>query len=193
VNAVATDGAGPHPRIVVVGLGNLLLADDGIGILVARALEERLRGTEVRVAETSWGGMRFLDLLAGFDKAVIIDAIQWQHGPAGSIYRLSPAEAIPTVRAVSYHDMSLGTALKLGAALGMHLPGEVVFFAVEVEDTRTFRESCAPAAMAAVPEVVRRIEAQLREWEVLSVGEGGRGVSAATACTAPSSRHPSRC
>ena len=153
-----------HQRTVVVGLGNPLLSDDGVGVLAARLLAERLAGAPVSVEESSWGGMRFLDLLAGFEHAIIIDAIQWRHGPPGTVYRLSPDEAVPTVRAVSFHDISLGTALALGTRLGIPLPAEIVFLAVEAGDILTVAEACSPEVSAALPEVVRQVEAQLAAW-----------------------------
>jgi len=151
-------------RTVVVGLGNPLLSDDGVGVLAARLLAERLAGAPVSIEESSWGGMRFLDLLAGFERAIIIDAIQWRRGPVGTVYRLSPDEAVPTVRAVSFHDISLGTALALGSRLGIPLPAEIVFLAVEAGDILTVSEECSPAISAALPEVVRQVEAQLSAW-----------------------------
>jgi hydrogenase maturation protease len=152
---------------VVVGLGNPVLADDGVGIAVARALAPRLTGSGIAVTESSWGGMRFLDLLAGFDRAVLVDAIQWRRGPVGTVYCLTPEEAIPTVRASGYHDISLGQALALGAKLDIPLPRSVVVFAVEVADATTVREGLSPAVAAAVPEVIEDIEDLLAEWGAL--------------------------
>ena len=152
------------PRTVVVGLGNPLLADDGVGVYAARLLAERLAGAPVTVEESSWGGMRFLDLLAGYERAIIIDAIQWRRGPVGAVYRLSPDDPIPTVRAVSFHDISLGTALALGRKLGIPLPTEIVFLAVEAGDTQSVSERCSPEVEAALPEVVRGVLDQLADW-----------------------------
>jgi hydrogenase maturation protease len=157
----------PAPKVVIVGLGNPVLRDDAVGVLAARVLAERLAGTPVEVRESSWGGLRFLDLLAGFERAIIIDAIEWRHGPPGTVYRLSPDQAIPTLRAAGYHDISLGSALDFGRAVGLPLPGEIVFFAVEASDTRTFDERPTPAVEAAVPEVVSRVEAQLVRWRAI--------------------------
>jgi len=156
-------------RVVIVGLGNPLLSDDAVGVRAAEILAERLAASRVDVVQSAWGGMRFVDLLAGYDRAVIIDAIEWRRGPPGSIYRLTPDQAIPTLRAVSYHDVSLGTALALGRTLDIPLPAEVVFFAVEALETRTFGENLTPAVQAALPELVRRVEAQLMQWKVLGV------------------------
>lgn len=160
---------------VVLGLGNPVLADDGVGIAVARELAPRLAGAGVTVAESSWGGMRFLDLLTGFDRAVLVDAIQWRHGPVGTVYCLTPEEAIPTVRAVGYHDVSLGQALQLGARLGIPLPKAIVVFAVEVANTTTVHEGLSPPVAAAVPEVIREIEDLLAEWGAVEGSDLTRG------------------
>jgi hydrogenase maturation protease len=164
-------------RIVVVGLGNPILTDDAVGIRVAELLAPRLAGSGVDVIQSSWGGMRFIDLLAGYDRAIIVDAIEWGRGPPGTVYRLTAAEAIPTMRAVSFHDLNLRMALALGRSLDIPLPAETVFFAVEAHETRAFGESLTPAVEAALPEVVRRVEAQLMQWNV----RGG------TPCTKPAS------
>lgn len=157
-------------RVVIVGLGNPLLTDDAIGVRAAEVLAQRLaRNPAVDVVQSAWGGLRFVDLLAGYDRAIIVDAIEWQRGPVGTVYRLTTDEAIPTLRAVSYHDVSLGTALALGRTLDIPLPSEVVFFAVEAAETRSFGEQLTPAVQAALPELVRRVEAQLMQWNVLGV------------------------
>ncbi len=170
----------PTERVVIVGLGNPLLTDDAIGVRAAERLATRLAGTGVDVVQSAWGGMRFVDLLAGYDRAIIVDAIEWRRGPPGTIYRLTPDEAIPTLRAVSYHDVSLGTALALGRTLDIPLPAETVFFAVEAQETRTFGEQLTPAVEAALPELVARVEAQLMQWKVLGVPTCTKQVSLST-------------
>ena len=154
---------------MVIGLGNPLLTDDAVGVRAAELLSERLKGTAVDVVQSAWGGMRFVDLLAGYHRAIIVDAIEWRRGPPGTIYRLTPDQAIPTLRAVSYHDVSLGTAMALGRTLDIQLPEEIVFFAVEALETRTFGESLTPAVQAALPDLVQRVEAQLMQWKVVGV------------------------
>ena len=173
-------GGGSDERVVIVGLGNPLLTDDAVGVRAAEALAERLAGTGVDVVQSAWGGMRFVDLLAGYDRAVIVDAIEWRRGPPGTIYRLTPDQAIPTLRAVSYHDVSLGTALALGRTLDIPLPSEIVFFAVEALEARTFGEHLSPAVEAALPDLVRRVEAQLMQWKVLGVPECTKQASLST-------------
>ena len=148
-------------KTLILGLGNPILSDDGVGICVAEELKDRLNQPEVTVMEVSVAGLDFLDLLAGYDRAFIIDAIQTREGKAGQIYWLEP-EAFDTTRhAVTPHDISFATALELGNRLGLILPQQIVIFAIEVEDVSSFSEECTPKVMAAIPGCVRMVVQEL--------------------------------
>jgi hydrogenase maturation protease len=143
-------------KTLVLGLGNPILADDGVGPHVAEELKGRL-GQEVTVEEASLAGLNLLDLLVGYDRAIIIDAIKTPGGKAGRIYRLD-LEAFPATRhAASPHDVNLATALELGRRLGLALPRRIDILAVEVADTDRFREGCTPEVAAAIPACVGMI------------------------------------
>ena len=79
-------------RTLVLGLGNPILSDDSVGFRVAQLLRSRLDQREVTVLETGVAGLNLLDLLVGYDKAVIIDAIQTVEGKAGDVYHLDPRD-----------------------------------------------------------------------------------------------------
>jgi len=150
-------------KILVVGLGNPLLTDDGVGIHVVRALEGR-RGQDprgVEVAELSLGGLRLLDEMVGYDKVILVDAIRTPQGQVGRVYRLSPHDLHAGLHTGSSHDLSLEAALALGRRLGMQLPSQIVIFAVEVEDIFTFGQECTPRVREAIPRVVEAVLAEL--------------------------------
>ena len=84
-------------KTLVLGLGNPILSDDGIGCHVAKFLKDRLKEPGVDVMEASLAGLDFLDLLTAYDRAIIIDAIQTGEGTAGQIYRMEP-EALADTR-----------------------------------------------------------------------------------------------
>ena len=67
-------------KTLVVGLGNPILTDDGVGIYVARAAAERCQRDNVTFAEASVGGMRLLDVLKGYERVIMVDAIQTRDG-----------------------------------------------------------------------------------------------------------------
>ena len=135
---------------LVLGLGNPVLSDDSVGIKVTQALRGRVR-PEVTVVESSVGGLDFLDLLAGYDKAIIVDAIQTENGKPGQIRRLEP-EALKATRHVNNpHDLDFPTAIELGKKLNLSMPEDITIFGIEVQEVMTLSEDCTPEVEQAIP------------------------------------------
>ncbi len=148
-------------KTLVLGLGNPILSDDGVGLRVAEEVESRVDQRDITVVDTSLSGLSLLDVLAGYDKAIIIDAVQTVEGKPGQIYRLDPEALDFTRHAASPHDVNFATALELGKRLGLALPPEIVIFAVEVADASTFSEECTPEVKGAIPVCVEMIIQEL--------------------------------
>jgi hydrogenase maturation protease len=148
-------------KTLVLGLGNPILADDGVGPRVARELEGKL-DREATVMEASLAGLDILDLLAGYDRAIIIDAIQTIGGRAGRIYRIDPEAFDATRHTASPHDVNFATALELGKKLGLALPSRIDIFAIEVADASHFSEECTPEVTEAIPLCAEMIIHELR-------------------------------
>ena len=149
-------------KTIILGLGNPILSDDGVGNRIAQELEDKVaQRQDVTVMETSLSGLSLIDLLAGYDKAIIVDAIQTKEGRAGQIYRLSPDAFNNTRHASSPHDVNFATALELGSKLGMAMPKHIVVYAVEVTDITTFSEEFTPKVKQAIPECIKRIIKEL--------------------------------
>ena len=86
----------------------------GWGCGVVAELKPLLAGRpDIEVDEDYWGGLRLMERMVGFDRAVVIDAI-CTDAPPGTIHRLTP-NAIPTQKSNSAHDMTLPTAWPWGA------------------------------------------------------------------------------
>jgi hydrogenase maturation protease len=142
-------------KTLILGMGNLLLSDDGVGLCVAAELKNKLDQQETTVMETDTAGLSLLDLLVGYDRAIIIDAIQTVGGKVGQIYRLDPAAFDATRHTASPHDVNFAAALELGNKLGLTLPQQIIIFAIEVADVSTFSEECTPAVKQAIPICVK--------------------------------------
>jgi hydrogenase maturation protease len=144
-------------RTLVLGLGNPILSDDGVGCHVALSIKEKLKGPDIDVMEASIAGLDFLDLLARYDRTIIIDAIQTRDGTPGQIYQLEPEMLSNTCHASTPHDVNFATAIELGKQLGLPLPPQITIFAVEVRDVTSFGEACTPEVAAAIPECVKMV------------------------------------
>jgi hydrogenase maturation protease len=154
---------------IVVGLGNPILTDDGVGVKVAYEVEARLAGDvpdNLTITEASVGGLRLMELLAGYDRAIIIDAIQTNNGhQPGTYYTLNLDDLrniSPTQHSASAHDTTLVTALDMGRRMGLALPTKVSIYAVEVENILEFNEEPTHNVAEAIPIVAEAVIKELK-------------------------------
>lgn len=151
-------------KTLVLGLGNPLLRDDAVGLQVARRLKPLLaESPQVEVDEDYRGGLRLMERLIGFDRAIIVDAICSGANP-GTLHRLGP-DGIPTQHSASAHDANLRTALDLGRRAGAQLPPDdgITLIGIEASDVLSFEECLTPSVEAAIPGAVRLILDELQE------------------------------
>lgn len=150
---------------VIIGMGNPLLSDDGVGIAVARAVAERLRRSmELTVTELHTGGIRLMEAMAGFKRAVVVDAMLKGEAP-GAVQRFDPKDFVTTRNTFSSHDTDFITAYDLGRMVGVPLPEQVSFWGIEAREFDLFGERFTAEVAAAVSGAVDRIVAEITEWE----------------------------
>lgn len=162
-------------KTIILGLGNTILSDDGVGIYVARELKDiisksqtldclaAIRGDNISFLEASVGGFNFIDILSGFDRAVIIDAIHSKNNIPGEFYELDPASLKPTARISSLHGIDFATATDLAKKMGVDFPGEIKIYVMEVKDEFTFGEECTPEVEAEIKPMATRVYLQLKK------------------------------
>lgn len=149
---------------LVLGLGNPILGDDGVGWRIADEVEQRLgRACGVEIDRSSAGGLSLMERMVGYRRVVIADAIR-SGGAAGDVL-VFPLEDLSDPGAghtASAHDATLQTALELGRAAGAELPRTIDVVAVEAPDAFTFSEALTPAVEAAIPRAADRVLEALR-------------------------------
>lgn len=150
-------------KTLVLGLGNELISDDGLGLLAVRRLKEE-NGTSAEIIECGLCGMALLDILVGFDRAIIVDAVKTGRGEPGTIYELN-AEDLGPVFAPSPHYSGLPELLDTATQLGLDFPSEFKIFAMEVADPYTIGGGLTEPVAGALENLVDKIRTQLERWE----------------------------
>ena len=145
-------------RTIVVGLGNPIMGDDGIG---AR-LVDRLKGDFPawifeKVIAVGW---ELLDLCADFDRLVILDAMKIGE-PTGTVRRFPDFKAGATLHLAASHGLDLFTSVELGKILYPHFPAEVVVYGIEVENPFDFHEGFTPVVKEKLEDIVEAIKKEL--------------------------------
>ncbi len=124
----------PRKDTVVIGLGNLLLSDEGIGIHLIRKLSEHQdKFPSVEFIDAGTGGMNVLHLIANRKKAVIIDCVKMGKKP-GTIKRFEPTDVQTTKKMMhfSLHEADILRIIELSRQLG-ECPDKIVIFGIEPE------------------------------------------------------------
>jgi hydrogenase maturation protease len=146
---------------VVIGVGNPAIADDAIGIEVARWLKKNLAGYPgITVSEVYNGGLELMEAMAGFDKAVLVDAIVTGSAP-GTIHRVTLDEVATCRNTSTTHNGSISIALEFGRISGVKIPETIHVWAVEAGDVTTFREGLTAEVQEAIPIVAAEILQEL--------------------------------
>ncbi len=140
---------------LILGIGNLILTDDGVGIKIAQRLKEER--PELEVVETGEAGLTLLDLIVGYDRLIIIDSIKTGQGKPGQVYKLELEDLKPAMDFSSSHGIDIATAFKLGQSLGYRMPKSVSIYAVEMKDNTTFGERCTEEVEERIPFIVQQI------------------------------------
>ena len=148
---------------LVLGLGNDFAGDDAVGVLVARALLLEFEDV-ADVVESASAGLALLEVLAGYDRAVIVDSVVTGRVPAGTITEMGLDE-VGRVVAPSVHQAGLPKLAAVAARLGLTFPSTARVLAVEVVDPYTLGAGLSPPVADAVEELVRRVREQVRAWE----------------------------
>lgn len=153
-------------RTLVIGLGNPILGDDGVGWRVVDALRQLPAGLEdsVELDCHTDGGLGLMERLIGYERAIVVDALQLGRGPVGSV-TCQPLDALPDPcggHLTSAHTTSLTVALAMGRQLGAALPSQVIVIGIEAPQTFEFGEALSPAVARAVPIAAGCVVRQLR-------------------------------
>jgi len=140
---------------LVLGIGNPILTDDGVGIKVAQKLKEG--NPELEVIETGETGIALLDFIVGRDKLIIIDSIKTNKGNPGDLYKLDLEDLRPSKDLSSSHGIGIATAFELGKELGYKMPEHIGIYAVGIKDNSTFGEDCTQEVKAKIPFITLQI------------------------------------
>ncbi len=149
-------------KTLVLGIGNDILGDDAVGIHIAREIAGKIKSPEIDVKETGATGLNLLDVISGYDKLFVIDAILSNQFNIGQINRLELKDLEPS-NSITPHEAGLRTTIELGNQLFPgQMPREVIIYGVQIENVEKITVEMTPTVKAAIPEVVKRVMAELK-------------------------------
>lgn len=140
-------------KTLIIGLGNPILGDDGVGWKVAAEVQRRLMDqSSCEFDYLSTGGLSLMERMVGYPRVILIDAFESQLYPPGMIHFYSIDELPKPIlgHLNSSHDTSLQIALSVGRNLGAELPEEIYIFGIEAKVTYDFSDKLTSEVEAAI-------------------------------------------
>jgi hydrogenase maturation protease len=150
-------------KTIIIGLGNPILGDDGVGWKVAQEVEQRLTNYHLPITTAclSLAGLALMEQMIGYERVILIDSLNTGQHAQGEIVTFT-LDSLPDLtygHSASAHDLSLTNALKMGRQMGADLPSDenVTIIAIEAAHVYDFTEELSPAIAEAVPRAVEMV------------------------------------
>src|SRR5664280_2938929 len=156
-------------KTLLIGLGNPILGDDGVGWVVAEQVRSALSHPAagipdpqtVEVDTASLGGLSLMERLTGYERVILVDAIFTGTQPVGAVsqFLLDDLPDLSACHSASAHDTSLRNALHVGREMDILLPTDenVTVITIEAEAVYDFSQELSPAVAAAVPLATKKV------------------------------------
>jgi hydrogenase maturation protease len=169
-------------QTLVLGVGNPILTDDGVGIRAAELLSTQIKPRPDMVIDTAvLGGLALMEAMLGYERVILIDALLDPGGRPGTIRRMTLDELrarTPTEHSASPHDTGIVTALDLAAQMGLPVPVEVVIYAVTVDNVKDFGVEPTPAVSQALPTLLDALQNEIGGIDQVHAGDVGSSLHA---------------
>jgi hydrogenase maturation protease len=146
-------------KTLILALGNPILSDDGVSWKIVDLLPDDL--PHVDIIKSSAATMDIIPRLAGYDRLIIIDAIQLNTAPPGTVHCFKLGDFTDTIRRSSPHDINFATALQMAKEWGYTIPEDIRIYGIEVKELLQFSENCTPEVTDKLSEIVEQISHDL--------------------------------
>ena len=145
-------------KTLVLGLGNVIMADEGVGVHVVRALDQHALPPGVECLDGGTGGFALLGALESADRIVLIDAAA-DGNPLGTVTRIVPRFSRDYPPTLTAHDIGIKDLLDVYYMRGGGR--DVVLYAITIDPHQPISMTLSPQAAQAAEEAVQRILAEL--------------------------------
>jgi hydrogenase maturation protease len=150
-------------KTLILGIGNDILTDDGIGPRLVKDIQKYRNPGNIHFQNAFIGGLEILELIQGYKKVIFIDAIMTENGVPGTVYSFTPEDFKETLHLSNLHDANFLTALELGKRMDMQLPSDIHIIAIEVIEDRIFSDQFSHGISKKYPEIKESVRKLIRQ------------------------------
>jgi len=145
-------------KTLILGMGNPILCDDGVGIHIARSLEGVV--PDAAVVTTTMIDLQLLEILTDYDRVFIVDALLSSGDDIGTVKKLTVEQG--TLHLFSSHGLHFFELLKLGQELQYRLPEIGGVYGIVIREEYSFGTALSPEIMMKQKEIIREITTDMK-------------------------------
>ncbi|HEC79862.1 MAG TPA: hydrogenase maturation protease [Firmicutes bacterium] len=153
-------------RTLLLGIGNDILGDDGVGIYVVREAKKKIGHPDLDIVEGLWGGFTILDIIKGYNKVLIVDGVVDESKPIGEVFWVD-LEKLRDHRGFEHsHNIHLPTLLEVGDKMGYEMPDVLRVLGISIAFTQEFGgyDKMSEDVKTAIPYATEKVFEVIREW-----------------------------
>jgi hydrogenase maturation protease len=150
------------PKTLIIGIGNEILGDDGIGPRIVHDLSQIIHEKGFFFNTACAGGLEIIEHITGFDRVIFIDAIHTSDGTPGEVYYFVPSDFRDTSNLSNLHDISFHTALELAAKLNMNLTDDLHIIAIEIKEDTVFSDRLTESLNEKYPVILNEVISKVK-------------------------------
>ena len=144
-------------KTLVLGMGNTLVGDDGVGVAIVERLGRSNTAGDVSYEATSVSGIALLETICGYDRVIVIDTIRKAKPITGTVH-VFKVEDLRSVPGPSPHYVSFPQMIEIGRRAGLDMPVDITVIGIEAEDMWVLNEGLSHELERCVPEITERIK-----------------------------------
>lgn len=148
-------------EILILGIGNVLLGDEGIGVHCIKYLEKQKLPTNVHLLDGGTGGFHLLEYFQKYSRIIMIDATM-DGNPPGTIKIISPKFSNEFPNVLSSHDIGLKDLLETATLLGTF--PQIILITVSISEIQTMNLSLSKEVESAIPSIIEKINELLKNF-----------------------------
>lgn len=152
-------------KCLVLGFGSDALSDDGLPIRLIQDLRVLESLSSITFETSAIGGLDLLDLLEGFDTAILIDTQLTSRRKPGEIHEFKPANFEETFHLSSQHDLTFHEALLFAKEMGISMPEDIRIIAIEVIENKKLSFEFSGEIKEKYPEILSKVKLALQKNE----------------------------
>ena len=150
-------------KTLILGLGNSMMSDDAIGLIIVEKLAEQIKEPDIDFKTSEKVGLNLIELPQGYERVIIIDSILTGANPPGEIIEFSLDDLPDNPRLRCPHDVDFKSAVELARKTGLAMPKEVLILGIEIVDNLTFTPELSPEIYSLLPSLLKSLSSKIQD------------------------------